>query len=109
MQPVIRFNGQALWIQTIETTFVPKNNDYNFTFFSFASNQTVGVEPPKQEWDLCFSSYTYVYDDGTPYLVTGVLSNRNLARVIESELSFDDIDLAYAETAIYTPDIDIIG
>ncbi|MES2557322.1 MAG: HmuY family protein [Bacteroidota bacterium] len=101
--------ASSLNSQTIETAFIPRNDDYNFAFFSFTSNQTVSVEPPKQEWDLCFSSYTYVYDDGTPYLVTGVLSNRNLTRVIESELSFDDIDFTYAETVVYTTDIDIIG
>ena len=101
--------ASSLNSQTIQTAFVPKNEVYNFTFFSFTSNQTVSVEPPKQQWDLCFSSYTYVYDDGTPYLVTGVLSNRNLTRVVESEVSFDDIDFAYAETAVYTTEIDIIG
>lgn len=95
--------------QTSQTAFIPRNTGYNFTFFSLATNQTVNVEPPKNAWDLCFSSYTYVYDDGTPYLVTGVLSNRNEVRIIESGLSFDDIDLGYAETAIYTADIDIIG
>ncbi len=95
--------------QASQTAFIPRNGDYNFAFFSFNTNQTVNVEPPKNEWDLCFSSYTYVYDDGTPYLVTGVLSNRNLTRVIESELAFDEIDFTYAETATYTADIDIIG
>lgn len=101
--------ASSLNSQTSQTAFVPKNEAYNFTFFSFTSNQTVSVEPQKQAWDLCFSSYTYLYDDGTPYLVTGVLSNRNLVRVVESELSFDDIDFAYAETAVYSTEIDIIG
>lgn len=98
-----------LTAQSSQTAFIPKNEDYSFAFFSFTSGETVIIEPPKAEWDICFSSYTHVFEDGTPYLVTGVLSNRNLVRVVESPLSFNDIDFAVAETAIYSTEIDIIG
>jgi hypothetical protein len=101
--------GATLNATTFETTVIAKSDSHNFVFFSFASGGTVTVEPPKETWDLCFTSYTYNFHDGTPYLVTGLLSNRHLVRVAESELPFEDVDFAYASTIDYPADIDVIG
>ena len=102
------------WGGLAETTFttseIEKNNAFNFTFFSFnGGGETVYVEPQKDAWDLCFTSYTYIYPDGMPYLVTGVLSNRNLTKVAEVTASFDEVDYNYATSLSFSDDLDIIG
>lgn len=58
---------------------VRKDSAYNLAFVSFATKNTVMVEPVKYNWDLVFSQYTYVFYNltpPTPYLVTGCLLNR---------------------------------
>jgi hypothetical protein len=100
--------GATLAATTFQTATIQKSDQHNFSFFSFATAQTVAIEPEKDQWDLCFSSYTYNFVE-TPYLVTGVMTNRNLVRAAESELAFEDIDYAYASTLAYSPDIDVIG
>jgi hypothetical protein len=101
--------GATLAATTFQTVTIPKSDQHNFSFFSFMSGETVAIEPQKAGWDLCFTSYTFTFADGTPYLVTGVLTNRNGVRVAESQLSFEEVDYAYASTTDYTADIDIIG
>jgi len=100
----------ALSATTFLTSTITKNSAYNFSFFSFeGQGSTVSVEPHKDKWDLVFTSYTYIYPDGVPYLVTGVLSNRNLTKIEQTDLSFDNVDYAYASTAAFSDDLDIIG
>lgn len=48
----------------------------NFVGYSISTKQLVDFEPvPSTDWDLLFTKYIYTYPDGTPYPVTGVLSN----------------------------------
>jgi len=48
----------------------------NFVGFSITTDQVVDFEPViSSEWDILFAKYIYTYPDGTPYPVTGVLSN----------------------------------
>jgi hypothetical protein len=101
--------GASLDATQFQTAVIEKSDDYNFSFFSFTSAQPVLIEPKKDLWDLSFTSYTHIFGDGTPYLVTGVLSNRNGTRVFESPVAFDDITFAYASTADFSTDIDVIG
>lgn len=58
-------NGTGYKIQYANldaTTFtektIDKNADYNFTFFSVISGNTVSVEPQKTKWDLNFTTFT---------------------------------------------------
>jgi len=44
--------------------------------FSMETNLPVSFEPPTSTWDLLFTKYMSVQTDGSPYLVTGVLSNQ---------------------------------
>lgn len=73
------------WAELSETTShistITKNDAGSFTYFSFATGQTLAIEPAKETWDLCFTSYTHVFDAHTPYLVTGVISNRHGVKV----------------------------
>ena len=92
------------------TMVIPKADAFNFTFFSFNNGgQIVSVEPEKDQFDLCFTSYTHMFDDGTPYLVTGVIANRSEVRVLEADQEFDAVDYTYATTVSFPVDLDIIG
>lgn len=46
---------------------ISKNSNYNFTFFSFNTNNIVNVEPQKQKWDICFSVFTNVLNGAGSY------------------------------------------
>ncbi|MCM5661682.1 HmuY family protein [Galbibacter mesophilus] len=39
---------------------IDKNEDYNFTFFSFNTNEETTVEPEKTKWDLNFTVFTNI-------------------------------------------------
>ncbi|QQS29715.1 MAG: HmuY family protein [Sphingobacteriales bacterium] len=96
-----------------ETQFqVEKDSLYNFTFLSLSNGgQIVEVEPPKENWDLCFTQYLHIfYDPFTPYLVTGCLLNRTQTYATQdsvrlfSEITYQDI----ANIAL-SSDINTIG
>jgi hypothetical protein len=95
--------------------FFTKENDLNFVSMSFESGQNlIQPEPLKTEWDLLFTQYTTLLytDDGEPYpyLVTGVLINDSLvSAVMDSLISFDSVDRAYAEQKLMSFNRDVIG
>lgn len=91
------------------TVTIPKDSAYNYSFFSFVTGNTVAIEPPKDQWDLCFTTYTNVFPDGTPYLVTGVLTNGYITRAFESTQAFEDIQYATAAALTFSTDQDVIG
>ncbi|MFZ4520366.1 MAG: T9SS type A sorting domain-containing protein [Bacteroidales bacterium] len=47
----------------------------DFSGYSLQTNARVEFEPLKSSWDILFTKYMSVQSNGTPYLVTGVLSN----------------------------------
>ncbi|SHG90355.1 HmuY family protein [Flavobacterium defluvii] len=44
---------------------VSKDTDFNFTFFSLSTGNTVSVEPQKAKWDLNFTVFTNYLNAGT--------------------------------------------
>lgn len=96
------------------TITLVKDNDYNFTFFTFNDGGgVVSVEPPKGTWDLAFTQYTHIFYDETPvtpYLVTGCLHNRyNTKAIMDNTIGFKDIDYDYALSKMLTANINAIG
>jgi hypothetical protein len=90
------------------TLEITKNNSYNFTFFSFNTNSTIIIEPPKSEWDIVFTQYLEALS--TPYLVTGVLLNRyNTYATMDSSKTFSEITYDYAITKTLSSNINTIG
>ena len=84
----------------------------NFVYFSFESNDVVRVEPPKEDWDLVFTYYSYRYPDGIPYWLTGALTNRHKVRsaeVRDSAMVFENISLNDTSQFRFTRNIDEIG
>jgi hypothetical protein len=92
-----------------KTASISKNTAASFVYFSLKTNQVVSVEPDKSKWDLCFTSYTHVYPDGMPYIVAGVLSNRNQVRIAAISKSFADIHFADYLASNFTNAINVIG
>lgn len=50
---------------TFTEKIVTKDADFNFTFFSLTSGNTVSVEPQKAKWDLNFTVFTNYLNAGT--------------------------------------------
>lgn len=79
---------------THQEIIISKDADYNFTFFSFNTEEIVSVEPPKNQWDLNFTVFsneisgygTYGYTD---FITTNNLQNVQAYIVNESDTSFD--------------------
>ncbi len=94
---------------------VPKLKRLNYTPFSFEQGHEYvsTLSPDKEDWDIVFTSYTYVYydlDEITPYQVTGVLLNPHNVRAIEEDnVLFEDIDLEYASEISLVNKLDVIG
>lgn len=93
-----------------QTVTVSTNSEYNFAFFSLEDYQIKDIQPPKENWDLVFTQYSHLFEPDFPYLVTGVLANRNGVEIAEIfDKSFTEITLADATNADYTLAIDEIG
>ncbi|MBI2281146.1 MAG: hypothetical protein HYU68_10720 [Bacteroidetes bacterium] len=92
-----------------ETTLqIPKDVNYNFTFFSFTTSSTVMVEPPKIDWDIVFTQY--LEELSTPYLVTGCLLNKykTMAKA-DSITAFNSINYDFALSQLLSSNINVIG
>ncbi len=87
-----------------------KSNTEQFTYFSFETG-TVTIAPPDTEYDLIFTQYTHLFTDPTtPYVVTGILSNRAHTSIASlDEIPFAEIELQDVESFEFSYDIDAIG
>ena len=84
-------------------------------YYSFKFGGAVKpLEPPKTNYDLLFTQYTtLLYTDAGeayPYLVTGVLINRNQVRVaLDSTHAFENVTLGQVANLPYSTRLDFIG
>lgn len=97
-----------------ETGMVGKDSTFTENYFSFKNGgEQVIVAPPKEEWDIVFTQYTFVFYDVlpiTPYLVTGVLTNRYKTKAAKKfDQPFEQITRDALPAANYTEAIDEIG
>ena len=100
--------------ENISTVNVPKDDAYNMAFLSFdEGGKVVSVEPPKADWDVVFTQYTYIFYEEvpvTPYLVTGCLLNRyNTKGLMTRDTTFEAIDLDFALGKTLSTNYDAIG
>ena len=57
-------------------------NDYidkRFVYFSVSNDEILDREPEANTWDILFTKYMSIQPDGTPYPVTGILNNFDVA------------------------------
>lgn len=93
------------------TIEILKDSLYNFVFLSLSTGTTVEVEPPKADWDLCFTQYTHVfYNPYETYLVTGCLLNRYQTQaVLDQTKTFEQISYSDVAGYIFSSHINAIG
>lgn len=103
----------SLQDEQVHTITIPKNSDYNFTYFSFSNGgTTVQPEPPKDTWDVVFTRYKHIYRDldDFPYIVSGVLLNPYKTSAIEdSTKGFENMEGDWILTETYRNSRDVIG
>lgn len=94
---------------------IQKDPDVKYAYFSFDdSGSQIQIEPNSDSWDLLFTQYTTLIftNEGEPYpyLLNGVLVNYNEVGVkLDTLVSFDDIDLQYAQKQVFSKNKDAIG
>lgn len=94
---------------------VEKQSTVNFVCYSFENGGEVKFfEPDVDTYDLLFSQYTTLLytDEGDPYpyLVTGVLVNRDVVEVaIDSSQNFHDLERSDIEGLELKSQLDVIG
>jgi len=94
---------------------VPKDPAVNYLYFSFDEGGAIrNLQPPKNNWDLLFTQYTTLLftdlGEAYPYLVTGVLVNRNGVEVAKDTLNdFSTINFDMAQQMVYSSNLDAIG
>ncbi|HEX8270622.1 MAG TPA: HmuY family protein [Flavobacterium sp.] len=100
---------------THQQVTISTNEAYNFTFFSLTTNSVVPVEPPKNLWDLNFTTFTNLVGPTTPYYFPDyVLTNLKggakayMVTVSPSE-NYDTFVLASVIDANFTSDQRNIG
>ena len=108
---------------SLEYSFqIEKDENYNLSYFSFdGEGKRMSIAPEKNSWDLIFTMYTHIFNETPanipqpdtiiPYLLTGVLQNRNNVTVVEDgtsnfeSIKRDDVsNYLFEQTAI-----DVIG
>ncbi len=96
---VLKFRYANLDGQNEKNIQISKNPAFNYLAFSFNTGNSLTIEPEKESYDLCFTTYTHIfYDPYNPYLVNGVLINSFGVEVAEvfnksfSEISRNDIE-----------------
>lgn len=95
---------------TILEVTIDKDATRNTVQFSFDEGVKL-LEPPREDWDLLFTHYTYYFEEeDLPYLVSGVLLNPYLVQAQElDEYDFEQVDAEYLDNVTYTYDQDVIG
>lgn len=94
------------------TITIEKDSTYNMQYLSLnESGNIVQVEPPKKNWDICFTQYLHVFHEPLePYLVTGCLLNRYKTKaILKAGYQFDQIDYEVAITSILSNHLNSIG
>lgn len=96
------------------TITIPKDNDYNYAYFSFfEGGKVVKPEPKKDTWDIVFTRYRYIYHelDDFPYVVTGVLLNpyKTTGLAVDSTKKFTEVEGEWVLQQDYSNHRDVIG
>lgn len=97
-------NGYVLQYADLDATThqeisISKDANFNFTFFSFATENVVNIEPEKENWDLNFTTSIEVLDlpsgglsayGYSDYVKTNVLAETKAYRVSTDDFSYEN-------------------
>jgi hypothetical protein len=78
----------------------------NFSYYSIQNEEQLDREPDSDTWDIVFTKYIAILEGGTPYPVTGGLTNEQVWSA-----QADDVDIASASWSdyLFSDTISIIG
>ncbi len=104
-----------------EEFIIPRNDSFNFVHLSLKTKEVLHLEPPKEDWDILFTSYAApmgakeAYPDAIPLprryeLVEGVLLNPYQRHVtLDSTGNFDNLDFFEIEGHVFNDTTNYIG
>ena len=82
----------------------------NFGYYSMMNNTTLDLEPLSSDWDIVFTKYmTEVGASGMPYLVTGILHNKDVETAQIENVGFTEADEYVYDNNLYSSSINTIG
>lgn len=89
---------------TADTKITVDCNPYitkDFVGYSIQTSTIVDFEPAKTSWDLLFTKYESIQPNGTPYTVTGVITNDGVKTIKYRHVdpNFKDWNLALADSS----------
>lgn len=91
--------------QTHQEVIIPKNETYNFSFFSFDTENLVSVEPEKERWDINFTVFTNLIEGAGSYGFSDfVLHNRKAG--VKAYRADEVSGLSYADFTVNDIDYD---
>lgn len=76
-----------------QEVIIEKDPNYHFTFFSFKDLSTPIIQPPKNDWDLCFTVFNNVIPELGTYIFSDFVLNNSLSNVISYEVIGDPLTL----------------
>ena len=95
------------------TISIPKDENYNYSYFTFADGgRVIQPDPPKNTWDIVFTRYRYIYYDldNFPYMVNGVLLNPyNTTAAVDTATTFSELDNTKILSLPFSNHRDVIG
>jgi len=96
------------------TKQIIKDANYNFTFLSLDNGGKIKtIEPPKEDWDFVFTQFTNIFYDQNPplpYIVTGVIINRNKVEVAKDfTKEYKDVSSSDIPGYTFSTSINTIG
>lgn len=103
---------------TFEEIIISKDNNFNFKFFSFNTNNIVDVEPNKEKWDLNFTVFTNVLDFGggnlggygySDYVVTNLKGGANSYMVKTEDFTYKNFTVTNVNNDNFIADQRAIG
>ena len=85
------------FVHPAQTILIAKDGNYNYRYLVLGTGALLNnIEPPKTEWDLCFTRYSVFFYAPyyIPYQVTGVLNNPSRTQAyLDSTIVFDSIKI----------------
>lgn len=92
---------------------VVKNTETHFQYVSFTTNNTVTVEPKKEEWDIVWG-YSMYFTGPLPYAFSDMvfinhLSGVTAAEVLTESVSYADFGENNVNAITFSNNIDVIG
>lgn len=95
-----------------------KDDNYNFTFFSLVTEQVMDIQPPKKDWDLCFTVFVNQVSDNngnnsgsyifTDFVMTNTMANTGVYQVVTDETTlltdFNEFSISDIDESLFVYD-----